>query len=136
MRTRQRPTCRGVIEGRRQKRHCVVTVRAIGHRERRARRRVRGVRGSLPAATIVCIQVALRVSAIGRLDRQRRVIARMALIAPGDLACRRNLVRIRQWEPGARMIERGVCPCDGVMTLRTERSRETRGNVIRYASSK
>ena len=105
MRARQRPTCRGVIEGRRQKRHCVMTVRAVGHRERRARRRVRGVRGSLPSATVVCIQVALRVSAIGRLDRKRRIIARMALIATRDLSCRSNLMRIGQREAGTGVVE-------------------------------
>lgn len=136
MRTRQRPAGGSVVKCRRQKRHCVVTVRAVGHRERRARRRVRRIVGPLPAASIVRVQVALRVPAIGRLDHQRRIIAQVALIAARYFSCRRNLMRIGQRETGAGMIESGVRPQDSVMALRAERSGKTRVNVIRYASSK
>lgn len=105
MRARQRPASRGVIESRCQKRNRVVAGRAIGCSKRRARRGVHGVGGSLPAATIVRIQVALGIAAICRLNRQRRIIAQMALIAACDLSCGCNLVRIRQRETGAGVVE-------------------------------
>ena len=53
-----------------------------------------GVGGSLPAATVVGIQMALGVSAIGRLGRQIVVVIDVAVGARGYLAGRRHLVRI------------------------------------------
>lgn len=60
----------------------------------------------------------------------------MALIAARDFSRRRNLVRIRQWETGARVIESRIRPCNRVMALRAQRSRETCRYVIRYAPAK
>ena len=135
VRTRQRPAGAGVVEGRRQERHCVVTVRAIRRRIRRACCRVHRIVGTLPAAPVVRIQVALGVPAVGRLDRQRRIIAHMALIATGNLARRCGLVRIRQWETGAGMIKRRIRPRNGVMTLRTQRCREACRDVVGHVAT-
>ena len=59
VRTRQRPPGRAVIESRRQKRDGIVTVRAVRRRERCPCCRMHGVVGSLPAATVVGVQMAL-----------------------------------------------------------------------------
>lgn len=55
VRARQRPASRRVVEGRRQKRHRVVTVGAVRRREWRSRRGVHRIRGPLPATPVVCI---------------------------------------------------------------------------------
>lgn len=60
----------------------------------------------------------------------------MALIAAGDLSGRRNLVRASQGKTGTGMIERRIRPHDGVVTLRAERSGETRRNVVRHSPAK
>lgn len=60
----------------------------------------------------------------------------MALIAARNLSHRSNLVRIRQRETSIRMIERRIRPRNRVVTLRTERRWETRGNVIRHVPAK
>ena len=59
----------------------------------------------------------------------------MALIAARDLPCRSNLVRIRQREPGAGVVECRIRPRNRVVALRTKRGWETRGNVIRHVSA-
>ena len=105
VRTGEWPAGRGVVKRRRQKRDRVVTVCAVRRREWSARRRVHRVGGPLPAPSVVRTQVALRVSAIGRLNRQGRIIAHVALIAARNFSCRRNLVRIRQRETRVGVIE-------------------------------
>jgi len=131
----QREARGGVVEGRRQKRDGIVAVRAIRRRKRRACCGVHRIVGPLPAAPVVRIQVALGVPAVGRLDRQRRIIAHMALIATGNLARRCGLVRIRQWETGAGMIKRRIRPRNGVMTLRTQRCREACRDVVGHVAT-
>ena len=87
MRIGQRETSRRVIEGRCQERHGIVTVRAVCRCERCAGRRMRGIIGSLPAAAVVGIQMALRISAISRLDLQSVVVPDMAVGAGIHFAC-------------------------------------------------
>jgi len=95
VRTNERPARRRVVEGSRQKRDGIVTVRAVGRRERCPRRRMHGVGGSLPAPTVVGIQMTLGVSAIGRLNGQIVIVVDVAVGAGGYFAGRRHLVRIR-----------------------------------------
>ena len=51
-----------------------------------------------------------RIPAIRRLDRQRRIVPQMALLASRNLAGRRNLVRKRQRETGIGVVERRIRP--------------------------
>ena len=115
-----------MVEGGRQKRHRVVTVRAVRRRERRSRRRVDRVVCPLPASPVVGIQMALRVSAIGRLDLQIVVIVDVAVGASGHLARRRQLVRIGQRETCA-----GVIKIRGLQGNRVVASRARRNGKHR-----
>ena len=54
--------------------------------------------------------VALRVTAIGRLNVQRIVAADVALRAGGHFARRRELVRVCQRETCSAVIKLAVCP--------------------------
>ena len=56
----------------------------------------------------------------------------MALIAARHLSGRGDLVRIRQRKSRIGVIESGIRPQDRVVTLRTQRSWETRRDVIGY----
>jgi len=85
---------------------------------------------------VVRRQMALRIPAVIRLNRQCRIISHVALVAARHLPGRRNLVRVRQREPGVCVIERGIRPQNRVMTLAAQRSREARGNVVRYRPAK
>lgn len=76
--------------------------------------------GPLPATPIVRIQVTLGISAVGRLNRQRRIIAQVALIAARYFSCGSNLMRIRQRETSIRVIKRRIRPRNRVVALRTE----------------
>jgi len=87
MRIGQRETSRRVIEGRCQERHGIVTVRAVCRCERCAGRRMRGIIGSLPAAAVVGIQVALRISAVRRRNLQRVVVVDVAVGAGIHFTC-------------------------------------------------
>ena len=60
----------------------------------------------------------------------------MALITASNFPGWRNLVRIGQWETRVRVIKRRICPHNRVVTLRAQRSRETRSDVIRYGTAK
>jgi hypothetical protein len=60
----------------------------------------------------------------------------VALIAAGRLPRGRNLVRIGQWETSVRVIKRRICPHNRVVTLRAERSREARSDVVRHGAAK
>jgi hypothetical protein len=91
---------------------------------------MRGVGGPLPAATVVRIQVATCVSAVRRRNRQRVVVADVAVRAAHDFTRRGQLVRIRKREAGVAMVESRVCPHDGVVAGRAERRREASRNVI------
>ena len=127
MRPQQRPPRRGVVEGRRQERHCVVTVRAIRRRERGPRRRVHRIVGPLPAASVVRIQVALGVRAIGRLDLQVVIVVDMAVGAGVHLARRRHLMRIGQRETCGGVVKTRGQPRDRIVAVGASRDREHRG---------
>jgi len=86
---------------------------------------VRGIVRLLPGR-----QVALGISAIGRLDGQRGVVAVVALVAAGDLSGRCDLMRIRQRKSGVGVIEGRISPEDGVVALRADRGREASGDVV------
>ena len=133
MRAQQRPASRGVVEGRGQKRDGVVTGGAIRRRERCSRCRVHRVCGSLPTSSVVRIQVALRVSAIRRLDLQIVVVVDVAVRAGSDFACRRHLMRIGQRETRGGMIKIRVQPGNCVVAVGTSRNGKHgwRGGMLR-----
>ena len=126
VRAKQRPARRRVVEGRRQKGDGIVTARAVRRGERGSRRRMHRVGRSLPAATVVGIQMTLGVSAIGRLNRQIVVVIDVAVGAGVDLAGRRHLVRIRQRKTGCRVIKIRVLPGNRVVAVGTGGDRENR----------
>ena len=80
--------------------------------------------------------MALRVTAVRRLNRQRRIVPHVALVATRHLSGRCDLVRIRQRKTGVGMVERRIRPHDSVVTLRAKRRREARRNVVRHRSTK
>ena len=100
VRTGERPAGNRVIEDHVGPQRGVVAGRAIRCRKRSSRRRMRGVIGLLPGG-----EVALRVSAIVRLNGKRGVVSLMALIAAGHLSCGRNLMRVLEREAGRRVVE-------------------------------
>jgi len=87
-----------------------VAIRAVRSGKRRARARVNRVVGSLPAATIVRIQMALRVSAVGRADLQIVVVIDMTVAASIHFARRSQLMRIGQWKTRRVVIEIRIQP--------------------------
>ena len=131
MRTRQRPAGRAVIEDGSGLRDRVVARRAVGCRKRCSASRVRRVIGLLPGR-----QVASGIPAVGRLDREGRVIPQMALIAARDLSRRRDLVCIRQRKARVGVIKSRIGPHIRVMALAAQGGRESRGNVVRHTSAK
>ena len=131
MRAGQRKACRTVIKYRRSPRNRVVARRAVADSERRSSTRVHRI-----VCRVVGRQMALRVTAIGRLNRQRRIVAHVALVATRHLSGRCDLVRVRQRKTGVGMVECRVRPHDGVVTLRAKRRWEPRGNVVRHRSTK
>lgn len=80
--------------------------------------------GPLPATPVVCIQVALRIAAIGRLDLQIVVVVDVTVGASIHFACWRHLVRIGQREAGGGVIKGGVLPGHRVVTIRAGRNRK------------
>ena len=74
--------------------------------------------------------MAAGVSAVGRRNRKRIVIANVALGTRGDLARRRHLVRVGQREAGGGVIERRVGPVRRVVAARALRSGEPSLDVI------
>ncbi len=127
VRAGQRKTSRRVVEGRRQKRDGIVTARAVRHGEYRPRLRMHRGGGSLPAATVVGIQMTPGVSAIGRLSGQVVVVIDVAVGAGVDLAGRRHLVRIRQRKTSRRVIKIRVLPGDSIVAVGTGGDRKYRG---------
>ncbi len=127
VRAGQRPAGSAVIKGGGIPGNRIVTRRAVRGRERSAGRGVHGVIGLLPGG-----QVALRVTAIGRLNIQRVVATNVALRASSDFARRRKLVRIRQREARGAMIELAVGPNgDGMAGGAGRRGRrEIRSHVV------
>ena len=73
VRSGQRKPGRAVIERRRRPAHRRVAGRAVGRGERRSGRGVHRIIGLLPGR-----QMALRISAIGRRDRQRVIVVDVA----------------------------------------------------------
>ena len=133
VRPKQRPARRGVVEGRRQKRNRVVTIRAVRRRKGCSRCRVHRVGGALPASPVVCIQVALGVPAIGRLDLQVVVVVDVAVRAGSDFTRGRHLMRIGQREARGGMVKIRVQPRDRVVAIGTSCNRENRrrGGMLR-----
>ena len=80
--------------------------------------------------------MASGIPAVGRLDREGRVIPQMALIAARDLSRRRDLVRIRQRKARVGVIKSRIGPHIRVMALAAQGGRESRGNVVRHTSAK
>lgn len=87
----------------------------------------------LPAASVVRIQMALRVTAVGRLDLQIVVVVDMAVCAGIHFARWRQLVRIRQRETGRGVIKIRILPGDCVMAVGAGRNRKHvgRGGMLR-----
>jgi len=102
VRTRQRPARRAVVERRGSPRDRVVARRAVGSRKRRSRCRVRRIVRGLPGR-----QMASRIAAIRRCNRQRVVIVFVTIRAGHDFSGRRQLMRIRQRETRRRVIKSG-----------------------------
>ena len=122
-----------MVEGRRQERHRIVTVRAVRGGKRRARRRMHRIICPLPATAIVRIQMTLRVSAVGRLDLQIVVVVDVAVAAGCHLPCRRQLVRVGQRKACCSVIKIRILPGNRVVAVGTSRNRKHcwRGGVLR-----
>jgi len=105
VRARQSPPGHGVIKRYVRPQRRVVAVLAIGRPKRRSRRGVRWIIGLLPRR-----QMASRIPAIRRLNRQRLIVHSMALVASRNLAGRGKLMRIRQRETGFGVVERRIRP--------------------------
>ena len=131
VRTRQRPARSGVVECYVGPQCWAVARRTIRGRKRRSRTRVHRIVGLLPGR-----QMASGISAIIRLNRQRRVVPHMALVATRNLSGRCNLVRVRQRETGIGMIERRIRPDNCVVAGRTERRRKSCRDVVRHRPAK
>ena len=101
MRARQRPACRAVIKHSRSPCDRVVARRAVRCGERCSSRWVCGVIRGLPSR-----QMASRITAICRCNRQCVVIVFVAIRAGHDFSRRSKMVRIRQRETCRRVIER------------------------------
>ena len=106
-----------VIERRRKEADRVVAIRAVRRRKGGASRRVIRIVRSLPSAAIELGEVAPGVAAIRRLNRQSGIVSVVALVATCHQSSWRNLMRIRQREPGVRMIERRIRPQDRIVAL-------------------
>lgn len=120
-----------VIERRRGKAHRGVASAAIRYRERRAGSGVRRGCSPLPAATIVCVQMAAGVSAIGRGDRQRIVIVDVAKGASHAGVC------VGQRKAGGVVIKHSRSPGSDRVASGASRccSRESSRDVIRNISA-
>ena len=101
MRARQRPACRAVIKDSRSPCDRVVARRAVRCGERCSRCWVRRIVRGLPSR-----QMASRITAICRCNRQCVVIVFVAIRAGHDFPGRCKLVLIRQRESCLRLIER------------------------------
>lgn len=89
-----------MIEYRRGPCNCVVARRAVRCCKRRSRRGVRRIIRRLPGR-----QVALRIPAVRRRNRQAVVVVDVASGARYDFARGRQLVRICQRKPRGSMVE-------------------------------
>jgi len=118
MRIGERESCCAVIERRIQERDGVVTVRAIRGSEQRTSCRVYRIGGSLPSATVVRVQVALRVTAVSGSNLQIIVVVDVAVGAGIHLASRSHLMRVGQWETRGAVIKIGGVPRNGVVAVR------------------
>lgn len=106
--------------------HRRVAIGAVSRRESRPGSGVRRGVGPLPAAAIVCVQMAAGVSAVGRCDRKRVIVIDVAKIAG------HGCMAVGQGKTCGAVIENAGGPgCDWV-AARTSRSRgrEARRDVI------
>jgi len=111
--------------------HCRVAIGAVSHRKGRPGSGVRRGVGPLPAAAIVCVQMAAGISAIGRGDRKRVIVIDVAKIAG------HGCMAVGQGETGGAVIENARGPrCDWVAARAgRSRGRKTGRDVIRYRSA-
>jgi len=100
VRTRQWPTRRAVIKGGSGPGNCVVTHRTVRRGKGRARRGVCWIICGLPGR-----QMALRVSAIRRRNRQAVIVVDVAGSARRYFPGGGQLVRVRQRETRGSVIE-------------------------------
>ncbi len=131
MHSRQRKPGRAVIERRRVETHRRVAIGAVRYRKCGCGGGVRWIRGPLPAASIVCVQVAAGVSAGRRRDIQSVVAAdvaqraRHARVAVGQRETRCGVIEYARG-PRRDRVARG--------TLRPRR-RKSRRHVIRHRTA-
>jgi hypothetical protein len=111
--------------------HCRVAIGAVSHRESRPGTGVQRGIGPLPAAAIVCVQMAPRVSAIGRGDRKCVIVIDVAKIAG------HGCVAVGQGETGGVVIENSRGPRGDGVAARTSRSRGRKAgrDVVWYRSA-
>lgn len=109
----QREAGGAVIKGGIQEGNGVMAIRAIRRGKRSTGCGVHGIVRSLPATPVVGVQVALRVAAIGRLDRQIVVVVDMAIGAGIHFSSGSQLMRIAEREAGGAVIKvrRGPGSC-------------------------
>ena len=100
----------------------IVTSGTIGRRKWRSSSRVCGIIGLLP-----CREVALRISAIHRLNLQVVVVVDVAGGAGWYLARRHQLVRIRQRKACSAVIEIRSQPRNRIVASRAGCNRKHRG---------
>ena len=131
VRSHERPPRRSMVERDVSPQGRAVAGRAVPYGKGCASRRVHRI-----VCSVVGRQVALRIAAIIRLNRQCAVVSDVALIAPGNLTGWCNLVRIRQGETRVGMVKRRVRPDNRVVALAAQGSRETCRNVVRNRAAK
>jgi hypothetical protein len=119
VRARQCPAGCGVVKHYVRPQGGVVACGTIGGGKRRARRRVRRIVGLLPGR-----QVASGIPAVRRADLQIVIIVEVAVRAGSHLACRRQLVRVRQRKTSGRVIKIGRQPGNRIVTSRARRNRK------------
>jgi len=91
---------------------------------------VRRIVGCVPGR-----QMTTRVTAIRRRDVQCVVVVNVALGARGHFARRGQLMGVGQRKTRGAVVERGVSPVRGVVTLRTLRGREPRRDVVGHIAT-
>jgi hypothetical protein len=131
MQSSQDKSSRGVVKRCGCEAHGRVAIRAVSHRESGPGSGVRRGGGPLPAAAIVCVQVASGISAIGRSDLQG-IVATDVAQGTGHVG-----VAVGQIETKRAVVKRSSSPSrNGVAGSALRRGgRETRGDVIRHIAA-
>ena len=134
VRAGQRPASRGVIKDRRGPSNGVVAGGAIGRCKWRSSAGMHRIVGLLPRR-----QVASRISAVIRLDRQIVIIVDVAGSAAGHLAAiGYKRMRICERKAERSVVKLAVRPLRDRVASRAGRRcrREARGNVVRHSAGK